>query len=1102
MELSRDVLIEIICKASTITERLGTEFFFNEYQANHAIVNSRIEKWYQGVALGSWEQFEKRLAWDGLDLSTVRRVLDHVCIANEEHLPAWGKTLNEAMQTAASISLETLEAADSGEYHFFDPQQPIPFQEIFLPFIEVAKQKLIVQAGSNYPLLLESAHAALERSLLKRLSNLGSQAIELKFSIFRTFNQPPSADLLKQPQDSSAKNQYRVFIKDMLSGRLLSFFREYSVLARLLAVATDLWVDATGEFLRRLASDWIKIQQTFHSETELGQVAALEPALSDTHNQGRSAIAITFTSGLRLLYKPKDLGIEQAYFKLLAWFNNRRALLPFKLLQVLNCSTHGWVEFVEHLPCQDQEEAKRYYQRAGMLLCVVHVLQGTDCHSQNIIACGEHPVLVDTEALMHHQVREVENLRTDAGVQLLANRQLVDSVLRTGFLPRWEFGQDRQVAYDTSGLGGIGEQDAPSRSLKWKNVNTDSMVLRYEDEKLAALTNVPSLDGVNLLPDNYIEEIIAGFRQMYRFLLEYRNALSAPDGPLASLAHQRVRFIFRNTAVYSFVLQKTRHPKFLRDGADRSIELDVLSRALLAADSKPFLWPLLKAEHQALEQLDIPYFVANSDSDALTIAPDQTIKNCFTEPSYDRVISYLNQLSNEDLEQQISLIRSSMYSRIPINPHSSLLSEKAELNLDAFAEGVPKSLTPLTQEAIVQQAVVIAADLQQRAIRSADGSMSWIALGYIPEVEKFQLQPMDYDLYNGCSGVALFLAALETVTGGAGFRELALGALQSFRKSLQKSQISQKIAKQIGIGGALGLGSIIYALVRISQFLGEPDLWEDARQVASLISHERIAADKKFDIMSGAAGTILGLLALYESSADSAVLEQAFACGHHLLNNRVASESGYRAWATLNGRLLTGFSHGAAGIAYALLRLYAITKEPVFREAAEEAISYERSVFFPEAGNWPDFRPRGSRDGRPRFMTSWCHGAPGIALARLGSLAILHTAEIQQEIEIALKTTQQFDLHGIDHLCCGNFGRIEVLLAAARQLSRIELLETAQKQAAWVVARAEKVASFYLLPGFYRNIYMPSFFQGTAGVGYELLRLAYPDLLPSVLLWQ
>jgi type 2 lantibiotic biosynthesis protein LanM len=360
---------------------------------------------------------------------------------------------------------------------------------------------------------------------------------------------------------------------------------------------------------------------------------------------------------------------------------------------------------------------------------------------------------------------------------------------------------------------------------------------------------------------------------------------------------------------------------------------------------------------------------------------------------------------------------------------------------------------------------------------------------------------MDYGLYEGCSGVALFLAALETVTG-AGFRSLVLGALQSLRKHSQKLEDSQKFAKEIGIGGAMGLGSIIYALVRISQFLGESDLLEDAKQISSLLSPELLAADRKFDIISGAAGAILGLLALYNISADSVILEQAIACGHHLLDHRVTSDSGYRAWATLNGKLLTGFSHGAAGIAYALLRLYKTTQSPIFLQAAEEAIAYERSVFSPEAANWPDFRPFGIRNGKPTFMATWCHGAPGIALARLGSLAILDTEEIRQEIEIALKTTQKYDLHGMDHLCCGILGRVEVLLTAALQLSKKELLEIAQKQAAWVVDRAEQVGSFCLLPDFSTNIYIPSFFQGTAGIGYELLRLAHPDLLPSVLLWE
>ncbi len=216
--------------------------------------------------------------------------------------------------------------------------------------------------------------------------------------------------------------------------------------------------------------------------------------------------------------------------------------------------------------------------------------------------------------------------------------------------------------------------------------------------------------------------------------------------------------------------------------------------------------------------------------------------------------------------------------------------------------------------------------------------------------------------------------------------------MQDLRKTLQDTDPNQerKFTKQIGIGGATGLGSIVYTLVKVSQFLDEPELLDIASRSASLITQESIASDRSFDTIAGSAGAILGLLSLYQASSDPAVLDRATALGYHLLINRTKSDSGFRAWATLEGKLATGFSHGAAGIAYALLRLYKITQETVFLEAAEEAIAYEHSLFSPSAGNWQDVR-----ENKPSFMTSWCHGAPGICLGRLGGLSILDTPEIR-----------------------------------------------------------------------------------------------------------
>ena len=213
----------------------------------------------------------------------------------------------------------------------------------------------------------------------------------------------------------------------------------------------------------RLEADIPELERVFGDDgEELGNVVELKPSLSDPHRGRRSVVALTFASGRKLVYKPKDMGTEAAYHRLLAWLNERGAPLPFKVLEVLDRSTHGWVEFVEHLPCRDHDEARRYYERAGMLLCLFYVLEGTDCHYENIIASGEYPVLIDTETLMHHRARAV--VPEDENAQTEAFEQIGHSVLRTGLLPRWELSADERTAYHVSGLGEAAEQELAVRA--------------------------------------------------------------------------------------------------------------------------------------------------------------------------------------------------------------------------------------------------------------------------------------------------------------------------------------------------------------------------------------------------------------------------------------------------------------------------------------------------------------------------------------------------------------------------------------------------------------------------------------------------------------
>jgi lantibiotic modifying enzyme len=303
-----------------------------------------------------------------------------------------------------------------------------------------------------------------------------------------------------------------------------------------------------------------------------------------------------------------------------------------------------------------------------------------------------------------------------------------------------------------------------------------------------------------------------------------------------------------------------------------------------------------------------------------------------------------------------------------------------------------------------------------------------------------------------------------------------------------------------GIGAGAGQSSVIYALVRASEFLGEEEWLRHARRFAEMLDPERITSDRKFDLMAGAAGAALALLALYRATGLLEVLDKAVLCGEHLLQHRSESRQGLRAWKTLNrAEMMTGFSHGAAGIAYALLKLYEATGKSSFREAALEAVAYESSVFLPEVSNWPDFRQQSGERGYG-YMTSWCHGAPGIALSRLAALPILDTPQVRQDIYHGLRATRLAGTQGQDTLCCGAMGRVETLVVAAKELGDPAYLQDARKMASSVLRRAQEEGKYAL--GWKKAPFLASFHQGMAGIGYEFLRLAAPDSLPSLLIWE
>ena len=359
------------------------------------------------------------------------------------------------------------------------------------------------------------------------------------------------------------------------------------------------------------------------------------------------------------------------------------------------------------------------------------------------------------------------------------------------------------------------------------------------------------------------------------------------------------------------------------------------------------------------------------------------------------------------------------------------------------------------------------------------------------------------ELYSGTSGVALFLAELYAATGDPDIRRTALGAI---RQAL--SQVSA-LRPPVHLGLYTGWTGIAFVATRVGALLEEEaTLYGATRRLLATVRKDR--QQRELDLLSGSAGTVAALVALNDDLGQAPLLDFAARLGEELLDSAEKTEHGY-SWPSIafpHQRNLTGFSHGTAGMAYALLELSRATGEPRFADAAEQAFRYERHGFDAEARNWPDFRQSAeggaAKADPPSFSTSWCHGAPGIALSRLRAYELTRDETRRAEAVVALQTTRrslETSLRsGIWNfsLCHGLAGNAEVLLCGAQVLG---------KEAAADAALARKVARVGLDMHAARGGewpcgnggQTPGLMVGLAGIGHFYLRLHDPAV-PSILL--
>jgi lantibiotic modifying enzyme len=777
--------------------------------------------------------------------------------------PSWADVVEQAVARAASPV--TLPSADD---------RPAALGACLRPFQAGVRERLADQARS---------------CLAPGLADPGRLAGSYAAALGRQLYDIASRTLLSELDQAAAGGERERFVAGLCTpAGLASLITGYPVLGRLLGVASQFAAAAGAELLTRFGADRAAVVAGLLGGTDPGPAVAIEPGLGDRHREGRAVTAVWFADGRAVIYKPRDLVTHSVFGQVIDWLNERVPGAGLRTPAVLCRPGYGWVEFIASGPLPGSASAAEFFWREGVLLAALYATHTSDMHSENLIACGAVPVLVDVETLFQPSLPVLSMTSADPAAEALAF-----SVQRAALLPAVIVDEDG--ARDYSGMSG-GIPDRPAG-------------------------NLPLLNGEAFEPAGYEAALLQGFRLGYDAIAADREAFIKLIEQWADLD---VRTVIRPTDGYARLMSESTHPDLLRDARDRQDALDVLRHV---SAHHPLWSKAVRHELADLWNGDIPLMTSRSSTRDICPAAGQVLPGVLDQSGQSCVLGKIAAMGEVDRSDQEWIISASLATLRPHSGHHS-------------AELVPGPVTATAADParLLAAACGLADQVAARAIsgrgETRRGRVNWLGLQLV-EGAQWMVLPMGAGLADGYLGVALFLAQLAELTGIDRYADLARRAVTALPELLDGLDGRPELISTVGAGGIGGLGGISYGLARMSGLLGDRELAEWALMAAELAA----TADSPAVAPGWAAGSAGYLAAMAAVQAETGSLEAgrlARACADRLCD--FVEDTGGRCGPD-GERAPAGFAAGAAGIGWALSRFAGAEAGPRYLAAGRRAAS-------------------------------------------------------------------------------------------------------------------------------------------------------------------
>ena len=282
-------------------------------------------------------------------------------------------------------------------------------------------------------------------------------------------------------------------------------------------------------------------------------------------------------------------------------------------------------EYVKNDPAENDSDVELYFKRCGSLIFLSYVLCSNDLHCENIIACKNSPVIIDSETLINGQPDKPDSTL----------KSLTSSVTASHLLPvMWQFENDKPI--QTSGL----------------------ISNRKGDRNTLYCNNAPCFIY------DHLDEVCEGFSAVYEYSLQHKDILLSA---LNNFEGCSFRILLRPTEVYSRMLELAeKFPESKR----RSVLETLLSTAYkkdVRQDRFEYMYNAYISEVDSLLNGDIPYFSVKFDSTDLFSGENLAAKDFLSLSPKTCVLNRIEQLSNSDLTSQLKIIVQSLQNTKPID---------------------------------------------------------------------------------------------------------------------------------------------------------------------------------------------------------------------------------------------------------------------------------------------------------------------------------------------------------------------------------------------------------------------------------------------------